>query len=286
MSTWSDWRAVSPSIRCPEFVLGELVDGGQAFRWNAFEGGYRGVWGNCVAEVRCVDGVVEWRAPELIEERVGKAIAGYVGADETFAPIWDALPHRSDPALRKPMDQWPGLRIMRQPFGETVLCFMCSSMKQIPSIKLICETLATRFGREIIPGIHALPDWAALHHVSETELRAAGLGYRARHIHAASHFLAGQPGWLDVVEQLPYEQAKEQLMHLPGVGAKIADCALLFGAGKLEAFPVDTWIKRIMGDAYGLADWKIEQVAHFGRVHFGEYAGLAQQFLFSSARKK
>ncbi|WP_309385186.1 DNA-3-methyladenine glycosylase family protein [Cerasicoccus frondis] len=286
MSAWSEWRAVSPVVRCSEKVLTELVDGGQAFRWNQVDGVLRGVWGHYIAELRSVDETVEWRAPQRIADQVAREIALYLGADETFTPIWDALPHRSDPALGAAMANWPGLRILRQPFGETVLGFLCSSMKQIPSIKLICETLAKRFGREIIPGVHALPDWSTLHHVSETELRAAGLGYRARHIHVASHFLAGQPGWLDVVEQLPYPEAKERLMQLPGVGAKIADCALLFGAGRLEAFPVDTWIKRIMSESYGLQDWKLDQVAHFGRVHFGEYAGLAQQFLFSNARKK
>lgn len=285
MNGWTEWQPVQPAVTCTPEVLGELIDGGQAFRWNFVEGAWRGVWANCLVELRTVDDLVQWRAPERISERVGQQIAKYLGGDTTYAPIWDALPYRSDPALASAMARWPGLRILRQPFGETVLCFLCSSMKQIPSIKLICATLAEHFGREIVPGVHALPDWATLHHVSETELRSAGLGYRARHIHAASHFLAGQPGWLDVVETLPYPEAKERLMQLPGVGAKIADCALLFGAGRLEAFPVDTWINRIMAEHYGLDGWKIDQVAHFGRVHFGEYAGLAQQFLFSNARR-
>ncbi len=166
------------------------------------------------------------------------------------------------------------------------MCFLCSSMKRIAHIKQMVETLAERFGREILPGFHALPTWAELHHVSETELRAAGLGYRARHVHAVAHFLAGQPGWLDVVEQLPYEEAKVQLMRLSGVGAKIADCTLLFGAGRLDAFPVDTWIARIMVQRYGLDGWSNGQIAHFGRVHFGKYAGLAQQYLFASAIKR
>lgn len=285
MSAWSDWQAVEPRVTCTEPVLAELLDGGQAFRWNEIEGVWRGVWGKCVAEVELRDHALHWRAPALLAERVEKQIAGYLGADSDFAPAWDALPHRSDPVLRAAMAQWPGLRILKQPFGETLLCFLCSSMKQIVTIKQLCATLAERFGRELTPGIHALPTWAELHHVSESELRATGLGYRARYIHAISHFLAGQPGWLDVVEQLPYADAKARLIELPGVGAKIADCALLFGAGKLEAFPVDTWIARVMTERYGLDGWSIEQVAHFGRTHFGDYAGLAQQYLFSSARR-
>lgn len=285
MSDWSEWRPVTPAVRCGEAVLAELLNGGQAFRWNLIEGHWRGVFGDCVAELRSVDDVVEWRAPVLLADHVEKRIGAYLGTDEDFADAWDQLPHRSDPVLKNAMADWPGLRILRQPFGETVLCFLCSSMKQIVHIKQIAETLAERFGREIAPGFHALPDWKKLHRVSESELRAVGLGYRARHIHATAHFLAGQPGWLDVVEGLPYAEAKEQLMHLPGVGAKIADCALLFGAGRLEAFPVDTWIARVMAQRYGLEGWKNDQIAQFGRVHFGKHAGLAQQYLFAAARR-
>jgi len=266
-------------------TLAELVNGGQAFRWNWHDDAWRGVWGSCIAELRSVDGFVQWRAPLLLEERLLKILPNYLGPDEYFQPIWDTLPHRSDTVLREAMEQWRGLRILKQPFGETLLCFLCSSMKQIVSIKQMAEELAQRFGREIAPGVHALPSWSELHRVSESELRAAGLGYRARYIHATAHALAGQPGWLDFVEQLPYAEAKAQLMQLPGVGAKIADCTLLFGAARLEAFPVDTWIARVMAESYGLTDWKTDQIAHFGRAHFGDYAGLAQQFLFALARR-
>ncbi|GHB99235.1 8-oxoguanine DNA glycosylase [Cerasicoccus arenae] len=285
MSAWGQWRSVKPVVRCPDDVLAELLDGGQAFRWNRVDGVWRGVWGNYIAELTSQNDVVQWRAPVLIEDRVSRDISTYLGPDDVFADAWDALPHRSDPVLKAAMGQWPGLRLLRQPFAEAVLCFLCSSMKQITHIKQICETLALRFGAEIIPGVRALPSWSTLHRVSEGELRAAGLGYRARFIHGTSHFLAGQPGWLDVVEDLPYPEAKHRLMQLPGVGAKIADCALLFGAGKLEAFPVDTWIARVMTERYRLEGWSLEQIAHFGRAHYGQYAGLAQQYLFSSARR-
>jgi len=73
-------------------------------------------------------------------------------------------------------------------------------------------------------------------------------------------------------------------MELPGVGAKVADCVLLFGAGKLEAFPVDTWILKAMAKRYDLTGWKPDQITHFGRQHFGPLAGLAQQYLFAYER--
>ena len=75
-------------------------------------------------------------------------------------------------------------------------------------------------------------------------------------------------------------------MLLPGVGEKIADCALLFGAQMYQAFPVDTWILKVLALRYGLIGWSPSQLAQFGRVHYGPYAGYAQQFLFAYERSQ
>jgi len=75
-------------------------------------------------------------------------------------------------------------------------------------------------------------------------------------------------------------------MELPGVGEKVADCVLLFGAGKLEAFPADTWISQTLTRRYDLTNWTNPQLTQFGRAHYGPSAGLAQQFLFSWERSQ
>src|SRR5690606_8573686 len=134
------------------------------------------------------------------------------------------------------------------------------------------------------PEFYRLPTWSELANVAEADLRQCLLGFRARYIAQTARFLAGRPGWLEETETLPYLEAKIRLMELPGVGEKVADCVLLFGAGKLEAFPVDTWVLKSLARRYGLTDWKPAQVAHFGRMHFGPLAGLAQQYLFAWER--
>ncbi len=116
-------------------------------------------------------------------------------------------------------------------------------------------------------------------------MRACQFGFRARFISQTAHFLAAHPGWLEATAAMPYAEAKERLCSLPGVGEKIADCVLLFGANRLEAFPVDTWILKAMAARYGLRGWKPAQVAQFGRAHFGPLAGLAQQYLFAYERR-
>jgi N-glycosylase/DNA lyase len=345
---WSDWRQLPLTGPTPgPAVLAETLDGGQAFRWSRVEGGagsttrprsdsdldaiFRGQWSDCLAEVRLHAGRIEWRAPTAIAPRVDAAIGPYFAGDRDFHALADTLPWRSDPHLAACLRAFPGLRLLHQPFGETLLGFLCSATKQIVQIKQMLALLAQRHGASIgdgksemedggatsrsatlpspethLPASSAnlrnpsshlrssishppvcrrLPTWEALASIPERELRKCLLGFRAKFIHDTALFLAAHPGWLEATEHLPYTEAKERLRSLPGVGEKIADCVLLFGAGRLEAFPVDVWILRTMTERYGLHGWKPAQVAHFGRTHFGPLAGLAQQYLFAYERR-
>lgn len=296
-STWTEWRPVHPSLCLPPAVLAELLDGGQSFRWwRQPDGTWLGQWGHHVAALRSgPDGALEWRAPASRAEDIGGELPRYLGLDAAHAAGLDALPWRSDPHLARALAAYPGLRLLRQPFGETLLGFLCSATKQIVQIKQMLALLARRLGRRIVtepceadpaPGAigWCLPSWTDLARVPESELRGCLLGFRARYIRATAEFLAATPGWLEQTEQLPYTEAKARLCELPGVGEKVADCVLLFGAGRSEAFPVDVWILKAMARRYGLDGWSPTQVAHFGRVHFGAQAGLAQQYLFAFER--
>jgi len=291
---WSDWKPLTSLPALSERVLGELIDGGQAFRWNRQpDGSFLGVWSDCIAQLKHTSSGIMWRAPGELASRVARALPTYLGADSTFTPLIDTLPWRSDAHLANCLTAFPGLRILRQPFGETLLCFLCSATKQIVQIKQMTALLAQRHGAPIAQVhigeggpvvMHRLPTWRELADVPEKELRACLLGFRARFIHGAAKFLSDHPGWFDETEMLPYAAAKERLCSLPGVGEKVADCVLLFGAGRMEAFPVDVWILKTLATRYGLQGWKPAQVAHFGRAHFGPAAGLAQQFLFAYER--
>ena len=310
---WSDWQPVAPRLALTPATLAETLDGGQSFSWFHEEkpsalrglgevgprtdasGIWTGQWAGHVARLRLHDGTLEWRAPRAMQSAVAAGLPRYLALDTDWTALTDSLPWRSDPHLARCIAAFPGLRLLRQPFGETLLGFLCSATKQIVQIKQMCALLAERHGAPLIsllaPGsllpafFHGLPTWPELASIPEKDLRACLLGFRARYIHGTAKYLAARPGWLEETEQLPYPAAKARLLELPGVGEKIADCVLLFGAGKLEAFPVDTWVLKSLARRYGLTGWKPAQVAHFGRTHFGPLAGLAQQYLFSWERK-
>jgi N-glycosylase/DNA lyase len=117
------------------------------------------------------------------------------------------------------------------------------------------------------------------------ELRRCLLGYRAPYVKAVARQIAGGEFDLDGLNRLPYEVARRQLLALPGVGEKVADCVLLFAYGKGEAFPVDVWVKRAVERWYLGGRRRTErQIREFARSRFGALAGHAQQHLFYYAR--
>ncbi|MBI5770066.1 MAG: DNA-binding protein [Verrucomicrobia bacterium] len=299
---WSTWQPLAGLPPFSAATLAETLDGGQAFRWHAQpDATWLGGWSDHLTRLRLsASGQPEWSAPAALAPRVAAALPRYFALDRDFAALADALPWRSDAHLARCLTAFPGLRLLRQPFGETLLGFLCSATKQIVQIKQMLALLAERHGPPVAERVsvspphesltasatpHRLPTWPELAEISEAELRTCQLGFRARFISQTARFLAAHPGWLAETESLPYAEAKARLCTLPGVGEKIADCVLLFGAGRLEAFPVDTWILQSLARRYGLTGWKPAQVAQFGRAHFGPHAGLAQQFLFAWERK-
>jgi N-glycosylase/DNA lyase len=294
-AAWSEWQPL-PGWRPSPATLAETLDGGQSFRWQHHDGVWTGLWTDHPVQLRLTGGALEWRAPAARAAVTGAALARYLALDTDWAALTDALPWRSDAHLAQCIAAFPGLRLLRQPFGETLLGFLCSATKQIVQIKQMIALLAERHG---LPGdgpgqtpagqqagtVHRLPTWPELARIPEKELRRCLLGFRAKYIHASAKYIALRSGWLVETEALPYAAAKARLLELPGVGEKVADCVLLFGAGQLEAFPVDTWVLKSLARRYGLAGWKPAQVAHFGRTHFGPRAGLAQQYLFAWERR-
>ena len=284
-SQFGEWQPWDNAPHWSQVGFEETVDGGQAFRWKQLDDGYEGRWGDNVVRLRHLDGKTEFAIPKESDLRKAEsALATYFATETDFAALSDALPWRNDPTLKVSIEHFQGLRILRQPFAETLFCFLCSSTKQIPQIKAICEAVALDLGDTLDDGSHALPTWSTIAAAGEEPLRKAKLGYRARYIYQTACFLKDKPGWLEETEFAPTAEGRERLMQLPGVGRKIADCTLLFGASRLDAFPIDTWVEKILSRAYQLENWKLPQLQDFSRIHFGTTAGYAQQYLFAAAR--
>ena len=268
---------------------------GQVFRWNK-----RGEWWF---------GVVDDRA---LKVRQNDVFLESVGVEETFIERYFSLDHDlqcigrevgKDAHVRAALKEFWGLRIIRQPLWECLVSFMCATYKSIAAIRQMLFKLSGKFGEKIVfedCDFHAFPMAERLAKASVRELESCGLGYRAKYVLETSKLVCAGDFDLDELLGMGYLEAKELLLELPGVGAKVADCVLLFSLGKLEAFPVDVWVKRIVLKYYsehfpigfveklscqkGFSDADYERLNGFGRKYFGAYAGYAQEYLYHYER--
>ena len=133
---------------------------------------------------------------------------------------------------------------------------------------------------------HAFPTAVQLAKAGEAELRELGLGFRAPYVAAAARLVAEGRLDLDALIGMPYPEAKARLMECPGIGPKIADCIAVFSLEKLEAFPIDVWVRRALAEWY-FPDKKRPTdrvLLEWAQNHFGRYGGYSQQYLFHGRR--
>jgi N-glycosylase/DNA lyase len=201
--------------------------------------------------------------------------------------------------MERALHRFPGLRIARQDPWECLISYICATYKNIPAIKSMISELSRRFGQKILfegKSHFSFPTPDSLANATVNDLSSCGLGFRARAVReAAKHVRTGKVDF-DSLKKASCKTAKFELLCLPGVGNKVADCTLLFSLEKLSAFPVDIWMKRVIKDHYSqnfdalfaksltegnsLSTKAYERISEFAQGYFGKFAGYAQQYLF------
>ena len=271
-------------------ALAATLDGGQAFRWWQVEpeeeSTFRGVIEDRLLCLSKCNGGVEVTA--LDDGPVSDALAktaGYLNANmnlEEFRQVF-----ADDPCIGPAVRGYAGLRLLRQDPWECLVSFICSSTSNVPRIKLNVGAVATAIGQRIGPSAadFEFPTPSAIAGVGERRLRELGLGFRAKYVAAASELTARGDLDLMALRGQSYDDAKECLMGINGVGEKIADCVLAFSLDKPEAFPVDRWTRRALEKWYGLPPRLNNAAAgEWARSHFGQYGAIAQQYMFHRER--
>jgi N-glycosylase/DNA lyase len=256
---------------------------GQAFRWEEREGWWEGVVGGRLWKVRQEGGRVIYSGTTV------PAVRHYFALDEDLPAILssidrDAIIHTATATCR-------GLRILRQDPWEILISFICATNTNIPRIRKMIASLARCFGSRVPGGDgpqFSFPGPEELSGSCGDHLTACRLGYRDRYVTGSATKVAEDPDLLDRIAELPFNDARAALLSFPGVGPKAADCILLFGFHRLESFPVDVWIRRIMHEYYvpppprmkSSSEKEDRRIREFGRDYFGEFAGYAQEYLF------
>lgn len=247
---------------------------GQCFRWNADENGvYTGVAGGRAARVVTENGRVYISSSREDFEAFWK---DYFDLELDYEAI--RLGFDAGDYLRSCAEFGAGIRILRQERWEALCSFIISQCNNIPRIKGIVEKLCRCFGEAMeFEGrtLYSFPDAGVIARLEERDLAPLRCGYRAEYIIGAARAVDSGELDLEALARADTDTAMKALLSVRGVGRKVANCAVLFGLGHMDAFPVDVWMKRALDEHFP---------PDFDPKTLGPYAGLAQQYIFYYAR--
>lgn len=261
-------------LPCPDcFNVENTLFCGQAFRWKEREKGvyYGTVKGKTVTifnekEKIVFDGTDE---KDFLEIWVP-----YFDLERDYVKITDGF--REDKYISAALDEFYGIRILHQEPWEALCSFIISQNNNIPRISGIIDRLCSNFGEKNSAGEYSFPAAEKIASLTEEELSVLRAGFRHKYILDAAKKIASGEISVEKIKNMPIEDARAELMKIKGVGPKVAECTLLYGFGRLEAFPVDVWVKRIMAELYG------EGLPACTK----NYEGVAQQYLFHWRRNR
>ncbi len=268
---------LSCSLTAPRFSLKHCLESGQFFRWTEKDGVYTVVRGHRLIRARQDGDTLRYDGSDLW------FLKEFLGLDRDYDAIESAL--RRDRRLWEALDEYPGLRILRQDPWECTAAFITSIASNIPRITGNLADLAQAFGAPLRLGETSAFAFPRPDEVEdEHALRTMKFGFRAHYLVQAARL--ARSGILEEIAALSYEDAKETLMVIPGVAEKVADCVLLFAYGRLNAFPVDTWIRKVMIRMFFKGQRVPDRaIRAFASERWGDLAGVAQQYLYHWSRK-
>lgn len=249
------------------------VDCGQSFRWK--KTGENEISGIAFGKV-----LTFFQTPETVTFRCvddgnfEKIWVPYFDLERDYGVLCERF--RCDPYLKKAVDECSGIRILRQDPWEAVCSFIISQNNNIPRIKGIVERLCATLGEPLGDGNFAFPSAEKIAAAGIDALAPLRAGFRAKYIIDAAEKVASGEIDFQKIYNSPLDEGRDELIKIKGVGEKVAQCSLLYGFGKVDAFPVDVWVKRIMAELYpdGLPECT------------NGVRGIAQQYLFHWYRTK
>jgi len=288
-------------LKATPFNLEHTLRCGQVFRWEKTGDWWYGVVSDEAIKIRQIGGALLFQS---FPDRVSiEFLKSYFRLDDDLSKILGEI--NRDEHVGAAIKALNGLRIIRQDLWESLISYMCAAHVSIPAIKNVILNLSKGLGKEVsFDGrvFYTFPKPSDLAEARLEDLKRCGLGFRAERVLEASKKVNSGDFGLETLRGMSYEEARGELLSLSGVGHKVADCVLLFSLDKLEAFPVDVWMKRIILGFYprfftadfvervlarrSITPREYEKISSFGRKYFGRYAGYAQEYLFHHKRSE
>ena len=281
------------------FNIKQILECGQCFRWQRVtDTDYIVVSNRRVIEIIQEDDEVIIHNTNMNDFK--NIWENYFDLNTEYGPLKEEL--SKDELLKQAIEFGYGIRLLNQDPLEMVISLIISARNSIPSIMKTIKKISEKFGDKIeYKGeiYYAFPTPEQLKNATLEDIQETGASFRSKYIIDTIYNInmaleAKKSGNLtdelkrydlDYIMSLPTDECHVALQAFKGVGAKVADCIMLFSMGKKSAFPVDVWIKRAMIHFYVAPDVSLNKIRVFGREKFGELSGLAQQYLFYYARE-
>ncbi|MEG1311954.1 MAG: DNA glycosylase [Romboutsia sp.] len=270
-----------------DFNPKHIFECGQCFRWHKQEdGSYTGVAKGKVINVSREDDKVYLNNTNL--EDFNNIWYNYFDLGTNYTEIKKTLKNM-DEYLDKASDFGWGIRILRQDGWEMLISFIISSNNRIPMIQKAIENLSRNFGKYIGnykgKDYYAFPTPEELNQATQEEIRACQTGFRDKYIKSTTENVITNNENILMYVNLSTDECIKELTKFNGVGPKVADCIALFGMTKIDTFPVDVWVKRVMQEFYVEEDMSLPKIRKYAIDKFKNLSGYAQQYLFYYARE-
>lgn len=267
-----------------DFDMEQIFECGQCFRWSkGKDNSYIGIVKGKAVRIKYNSGVLS--IFNANKQDFKDIWFEYFDLGTDYSLIKKIL--SKDSIMKQAISFGSGLRILKQDFNEVLVSYILSSNKRIPQITSSIEKLCKLYGKEInFEGekIYTFPELNDLANSTADKLNYCRGGYRCGYILKSTRSLA--MGGIDPASlyELETAKARETLMQLPGIGQKVADCILLYSGIKLDVFPVDVWIKRVIEELFLGKEVSLKEIQNFAHQKFGNLLGYAQLYLFYYAR--
>ena len=222
------------------------------------------------------------------EKELRKVINKYFDLNRDYETINKKLT-KNDKYMKECIKLNKGYKILRQDPKEMLVSYIISQNNQVSRISKSVNMLSEKYGKKVKfngKKYYLFPSLKKLKKLSYKQYRDCGVGFRDKYVKDAVIFAYKNPDFLEKLGKYKSEKALNELMKLTGVGTKVASCILLFGYGKFDVFPVDTWVKKNIAKNYPDVKPDIKNISEFAKNKYGEYCGLAIQYMFNASRNK
>ena len=268
------------------FDIESTLFSGQVFRWRKIDDWYYGIINDKVVKVKQLDNAIEVYCDDIDEVLLSDLTNKYFNLDLNINKIYNQL--SKDEFIKNSIKKHKGMRILKQDPWECLISFICSSVSNIKRISKNIEDLCLNLGDNIHLSNYyrqSFPKPKDIIYAGPDLLRELKFGFRSEYIYESAKMIESGEILLDKIYELPYDESLKILTAFPGVGDKVANCVLLFGFNKLDAFPVDVWINRAITNNY-LGGGKLSAILirDWARRYFGDYAGYANHYIFHNIR--